>query len=88
MNKNLYDLRIKELLIHEYNLVKIVLTDGSQYSANLSSDFSKLFCYPRDLSEWKDAYINEGAFAIEWTSGFDIHFDQIIAIADNQKLTA
>ena len=88
MKKNLYKLRIKELLILEYNFVKITLTDGSQYTANLSLDFSKLYCYPRNLNEWQSAHINEGAFAIEWASGFDIHFDQIIAIADFQKLTA
>lgn len=88
MNKNLYDLRIKELIIPDYNFIKIILTDGSSYTANLSSDFSKLFCYPRTLNEWKKAKINEGAFAIEWSTGLDIHFDQIIAIAENQKLTA
>lgn len=88
MNKYLYNLRIKELVIHEYNFVKIILTDDSQYTANLSSDFSKLFCYPKNLEEWKNAHINDGAFAIEWSSGFDIHFDQIVAIADIQKLSA
>lgn len=88
MNKNLYDLRIKELILPEYNLVKIILTDDSVHTADLSSDFSKLFCYPQNLKEWKNARINEGSFAIEWDSGFDIHFDQVIAIAENQKLTA
>ena len=88
MNKNLYELRIQELLIQKYNIVTITLSDNSQYTANLYSDFSKLFCYPKDIFEWKDARINEGAFAIEWSSGFDIHFDQIIALANNQKLTA
>ncbi|MDO9182850.1 MAG: hypothetical protein Q7U04_10605 [Bacteriovorax sp.] len=88
MNKNLYDLRIKEFQTQDYNFIKIVLSDDSQYTADLSSDFSKLFCYPRDLNEWKSCHINEGAFAIEWATGFDIHFDQIIAIAENQKLTA
>ena len=88
MNKNIYDLRIKELLTPELNIVKIILSDGSQFTADLSSDFSKLYCYPKDLNEWKNAHINEGAFAIEWASGFDIHFDQIIALSKNQKLTA
>ena len=88
MIKNLYNLRIKKLNLPEYNLIKITLTDDSQYTANLNSEFSKLFCYPKDLKEWKDAHINEGSFAIEWTCGFDIHFDQIIAIADDQKMTA
>lgn len=88
MNENLYNLRIKELLLINYNFVKIVLSDNSEYTADLSSDYSKLFCYPQNLNEWRKARINDGAFAIEWDSGFDIHFDQIIAIAENQKLTA
>ncbi len=88
MNKHLYDLRIKDISISEYNVVTIFLTNNSKFTANLSSDFSKLFCYPKNLIEWKSVRINEGAFALEWDSGFDIHFDQIIAIADNQKQTA
>lgn len=88
MSKNLYQLRIKELHIKDYNLIKIVLTDDSRHIADLSSEFSKLFCYPKNLNEWKDAHINEGSFAIEWKSGFDIHFDQIVALSQNQKLTA
>lgn len=85
VKKSLYNLRIKTLKIQEYNILKITLTDQTEYTANLSADFSQLFCYPKNLDEWKDAKVNEGAFAIEWKSGFDIHFDQIIAIAIEQK---
>lgn len=88
MTKHLYELRIKDISANEYNIVTILLTDNSKFTANLSSDFSMLFCYPKNLTEWQSVRINEGAFALEWDSGFDIHFDQIIVIADNQKQTA
>lgn len=56
MISNLYNLRIKELLLPEYNIVKIILSDGLVHTANLSSDFSKLFCYPENLNSWKEAF--------------------------------
>jgi hypothetical protein len=76
----------KGLEILNCNLLSITLTDNSTFTADLKKEFSELFCYPKDLIEWKQANINEGAFAIDWKSGFDIHFDQIIVIALKQKL--
>lgn len=88
MTKNLYDLRIKNLNLQNLGVLTITLSDGSKYTANLNSDFSQLFCYPKDMTEWQAANIIEGAFAIEWKTGFDIHFDQIVALSEIQKKSA
>jgi hypothetical protein len=88
VNKNLYNLRIKNLELQSLGTITITLSDGSKYTANLNSDFSQLFCYPKDMVEWQDANIVEGAFAIEWKTGFDIHFDQIVAISLQQKIAS
>ncbi len=88
MKKKLYDLRIKKLEIQSYNCLKITLTNDSEYTANLSSEFSQLFCYPKNFDEWMKAKINDGAYAIEWKCGFDIHFDQIIGLSLQQGVAS
>ncbi len=88
MKKNLYDQKIVKLDCSKLNEVIITLTDGQEFRANLYNEFKDLFCFPKNLEDWSKAKVTDGAFAIEWPTGFDIHFDHIVALAEIQKKSA
>lgn len=85
--KDLLNLRVKEFKLLKYNIIKIILTDTSSYTANIES-FNSVYCYPKNLTEWEKAYIGESAIDIEWPTGFGIHLDQIISLSLKQNPTA
>jgi hypothetical protein len=74
--KDFYKLRIKSFSLIKYNVINIVLTDGSEYTADISS-FQKVYCYPNE-TEWEQAILG----------GFGIHLDQIAGLALKQNKTA
>lgn len=82
--KNFIGLKIKKISIVNYNNITIELSDGSIYSANLSK-FSDVYCYPKNLHDWKNATIGECGADIEWSSGFAVHLDQVATLAIEQK---
>ncbi len=81
---NLIGLKIKKIIIADYNEITIELSNGSIYSANLST-FNDVYCYPKNLHEWKNATIGECRADIEWSSGFAVHLDQVAALATKQQ---
>lgn len=81
---SLIGLKIKKFNISDYNEITIELSNDSSYTANLSS-FNDVYCYPKNLQEWKQANIGECNADIEWISGFAIHLDQIAALAIEQS---
>lgn len=85
--KDLMNLRIKNFELLEFNIIKITLNDSSIYTANIES-FKDVYCYPRNLSEWTDAKIGECEIDVEWSTGFGIHLDQIIPLAQMQKVAS
>ena len=85
--KNFLDLRIKSFKLIKMNLIKITLSDSSEYIADISS-FSSVHCYPKNEDEWNQASIGECAIDIEWPSGFGIHLDQIAGLSLKQEQTA
>ncbi len=82
--KNFIGLKIKKFSIINYNEITIELSDGSTYNANLNK-FNDIYCYPKNLHDWKKANIGECGADIEWSTGFAVHLDQITALATNQK---
>ena len=85
MKSDLYTLRIKSIDLSVFHIATIVMTDDSVYSANLSHDFKTLFCYPKNQNEWLQGKINQTATTLCWPEGFEIHFDQIIGLAQDRK---
>lgn len=81
---NLIGLKIKKFNINNYNEITIELSNNTIYSADLSS-FSDIYCYPKNLQEWKNANIGECNADIEWHSGFAVHLDQIATLATEQN---
>jgi hypothetical protein len=65
----------------EYGRVVIEASDGKRYYADLSS-FSPVFCYPKSREDWQAVSIDGWGLALVWTSRFEVHVDQIIALAD------
>lgn len=78
MNDNLYDLKIIHVEFPQLHIIKIQLSDGSYYTADLSKDFILVPVFPKNIHEWSKGRIGNGEFSIEWPSGFDIHFDHIV----------
>jgi hypothetical protein len=85
--KNFIGLKIKQFSIGAYNEITITLNNGSTYSANLSQ-FNDVYCYPKNLKDWKNARIGECHADIEWDCGFDVHLDQIAGLALKQSKSA
>ena len=82
--KDFIKLRIKSFTLIRYNLISILLTDGSEYSADISS-FQALYCYPKNDSEWGKAFVGEFKADMQWPCGFDIHLHQIAEMAMEQS---
>ncbi|MBI4405148.1 MAG: hypothetical protein HY537_13380 [Deltaproteobacteria bacterium] len=63
-----------------YGKVTIEVSDGKRYFSDLS-DLSKVYCFPKDLSEWRSVGIDSYGLSLIWASRFEAHIDQIIALA-------
>ena len=85
--KDFMKLRIKSFTLIKFNLISILLTDDSEYSADISS-FQDVYCYPKNEKEWNQAFIGECKADIEWPGGFGIHLDQIASLAVTQNISA
>lgn len=84
--KDFMSLRIKKFTLIKYHVISILLTDDSEYTADISS-FSNIYCYPSE-AEWTSGFIGEFKADIEWPSGFGIHLDQIAGLAIKQNQSA
>ena len=74
MMKDFIKLRLKSFQLVQYNIISITLNDNSTYTADISS-FQKVYCYPKDLTEWEKAFIGEFKADIQWPCGFDTHIE-------------
>jgi hypothetical protein len=70
----------------EYGRVIINASDGKRYHADLSS-FSRVYCYPKSREAWQAVGIDGWGLALVWTSRFEVHVDQILALADRVDVT-
>ncbi len=85
--KDFIKLRIKTFKLIRFHIISIILTDDSEYTADISS-FQDVYCYPKNETEWNQAFIGEFKADIEWPSGFGIHLDQIAGLALEQNKSA
>jgi len=65
----------------EYGRVVVEASDGLRYSADLSA-LSRVYCYPRDRAAWDQVAPDSHGLALVWTSRFEVHVDQVIALAE------
>jgi hypothetical protein len=63
-----------------YACVVVETSDGMRYEADLSS-FSPVHCFPKTLEEWTAVTRDSSGFALVWASRFEVHVDQVIALA-------
>lgn len=85
--KDFMKLRIKSFKLINFHIISIILTDDSEYTADISS-FQDVYCYPKNETEWNQAFVGEFKADIEWPGGFGIHLDQIAGLAIRQNKSA
>jgi hypothetical protein len=64
-----------------YGRVVVEASDGRRYEADLSS-FSRVHCFPRTDEDWAAVAPDAAGLALIWTSRFEVHVDQVVALAD------
>jgi hypothetical protein len=64
--------------------VVIDASDGSRYEADLGS-FSSVYCYPKTREAWDEVTPDSSGYALVWTSRFEVHVDQVIALASHAE---
>ena len=64
----------------EYQKVIVEASDGHRYYSDLSS-LSRVYCFPKDKTEWDQVSADSFGTALVWTSRFETHMDQIIGLA-------
>lgn len=64
----------------EYKKLIIETSDGHRYHSDLSS-LSKIYCFPKDLKQWMNVYIDQDGIALGWSCRFEVHVDQVIGLA-------
>ena len=53
---------------------------GFAHLADLGS-FSSVYCYPGTREAWDEVTPDSSGYALVWTSRFEVHIDQVIALA-------
>jgi len=64
-----------------YGRVSMDASDGRCYHADLST-FARVHCYPKTEEEWVRVTPDAAGLALVWSSRFEVHADQVIALAD------
>jgi hypothetical protein len=73
---------IRSVATPGYGRVVMETSDGRAFAADLSS-FAAVTCFPRTLDEWNVVAPDADGFALVWKSGFEVHLDQVIGLADH-----
>ncbi|MBN1609385.1 MAG: hypothetical protein JW940_22330 [Polyangiaceae bacterium] len=63
-----------------YGRVAIDASDGWTYLADLRW-FEAVYCFPRTESAWHEVAPDSSGYALIWTSRFEVHVDQVMALA-------
>jgi hypothetical protein len=63
-----------------YGRVAIEASDGRRYEADLSL-FSGVYCFPRTEEEWAAVAPDAAGLGLVWTTRFEVHVDQVVALA-------
>lgn len=71
---------ILSVLAPKLGTVVIETSDGNRYYSDLSS-LKNVYCYPKTDEEWKKVNIDSYGLGLMWSSRFEVHIDQVIALA-------
>lgn len=61
-------------------MIIIEASNGNRYTSDLSS-LKAVYCYPKTNEEWKKVNIDSYGLGLVWSSRFEVHVDQIVALA-------
>jgi len=70
----------------DYGRVVIEASNGMRYETDLGS-FSAVYCYPQTRAAWNEVTPDSSGYALVWTSRFEVHIDQVIALASHAEST-
>jgi hypothetical protein len=65
-----------------YGRVIVETSDGLRHHADLAPVFSTVHCYPKDAGSWATVTPDAAGLALVWPSRFEVHVDQVLALAD------
>lgn len=68
----------------QYGRVVVETSEGLRYTTDLSS-LARVYCYPRDKVAWDQVSPDSHGLALVWTSRFEVHVDQVIALAEKAE---
>lgn len=70
----------------EYKKVIVETSNGMRYFSDLST-LEKVYCFPKNKSDWDQVTPDSFGSALIWTTRFESHIDQIIGLAyQTQKI--
>lgn len=72
---------IKEVEGLEYKKIRVTLTNGTIFVADLS-EFETVYCFPTP-NQWNQVSIDSYGRGIIWSSKFEVHIDQVCHFADS-----
>lgn len=64
----------------EYQRVIIDCSNGIRYYSDLSA-LNAVYCFPKNKIDWDKVSPDSYGIALIWTTRFEAHIDQIIALA-------
>lgn len=70
-----------------YGQVVVQASDGRVYHTDLGPVLSEVHCYPKDFAAWALVTPDADGRALVWTSRFEVHVDQVIALAHGTDAT-
>lgn len=68
----------------EFGKVIIETSDGFRYFSDLMP-ISKVYCFPKNKTEWDQVSPESYGLALVWSSRFEVHLDQVIGLAYKTK---
>ena len=71
---------ILKVVASEYRKVIVDASNGKRYHSDLSS-LSNVYCFPKSEAEWKTVTQDSAGYALIWSSRFEAHIDQVMALA-------
>jgi hypothetical protein len=77
----------KSVRAPEFGKVIVEASDGTRYHADLQK-FSSVHCYPKTEDEWRTVSIDSYGLALIWTTRFEVHMDQVVALAFKKEYVA
>jgi hypothetical protein len=69
-----------------YGHVVIDASNGMRYVSDLRS-FGAVYCFPKTEAAWNEVAPDGSGYALVWTTRFEVHIDQVMALASRVERT-